>query len=97
MATDIDRLPQLLAQLKSQLAAATSVDEETRRQLETTIGDVERLLGGQFPEGARSPKSARAESLAGRLGETAADFEASHPTLAVTVSGIIDALGNLGI
>ena len=32
-----------------------------------------------------------------RLGESAVGFEASHPTLAVTVSGLIDALGNLGI
>ncbi len=91
MADDQERLPQLLAELRSQLAASTSVDPGIRRRLEATIADVERVLGGQ------PPKSARAESLAARLGETAVDFEASHPTLAVTLGGIIDALGNLGI
>ena len=91
MAEDQERLPQLLTELRSQLAASTSIDDGTRRRLEATIADIERLLGGP------APKSARAESLAGRLGDTAVDFEASHPTLAVTISGIIDALGNLGI
>jgi len=91
MAEDRERLPQLLAQLRSQLAASTSVDADTREKLEATIADVDRALAG------RPPKGARAESLAGRLGESAVDFEASHPTLAVTVSGIIDILGQLGI
>ena len=91
MAEDQDRLPQLVAELRAQLAQSKSIDAVTRRRLETTIDDVERVLGGHSPHG---PKS---ESLAARLGESAVGFEASHPTLAVTVSGLIDALGNLGI
>ncbi len=91
MAQNPERLPQLLAQLRSQLAASTSIDAHARQDLETTIADVERALAG------RPPKGDRAESLAGRLGETAVDFEVSHPNLAVTVSGIIDILGQLGI
>jgi hypothetical protein len=86
-----ERLAELLAELRSQLAVSKSIDEGTRRRLETTIADVERVLSGE------PPRTARAESLAGRLSDTATGFEASHPTLAVTVSGIIDALGNLGI
>jgi hypothetical protein len=91
MADDQERLPQLLAELRSQLAASKSIDDGTRRRLEATLGDVERVLSGGSPSGARS------ESLTGRLSDTATDFEASHPTLAVTISGLIDALGNLGI
>jgi hypothetical protein len=91
MADDEQRLPQLLAELRSQLATSKSIDEGTRRRLEATIADAERVLAGG------PPKSARAESLAGRFSETAVDFEASHPNVAFTISGIIDALGNLGI
>jgi len=91
MADDQERLPQLLAELRSQLAASKSIDDGTRHRLEATLGDVERVLSGG------SPTSARSESLTGRLSATATGFEASHPTLAVTISGLIDALGNLGI
>ncbi len=85
------RLSRLLAELRSQLALSKSLDADERRQLESTIDDVERVLAGSAAQGPR------AESLAARLGETATEFEAKHPTLAVALEGIIDALGNLGI
>ena len=84
------RLRQLLDQLRTQLAASTSVDADVRSRLEQTLSDAERALAepvGQAPAG---------EPLRGRLSEAAIDFEVSHPTLAGTVSSIIDALGRWG-
>jgi hypothetical protein len=91
MAEDQARLAGLLAEVRQQLTAHSSLDEATRRRLEAHLVEVEEALGAH-PSGRP-----RAESLAARLGETAAGFEASHPNLAVTVGGIIDALGQLGI
>ena len=91
MASDSARLSRLLAELRSQLALSKSLDTADRSRLETTLDDVERALGETAAKGPRT------ETLAARLGESAAGFEASHPTLATTLEGLIDALGNLGI
>ncbi len=85
------RLRQLIDQLRTQLAANSSVDVDLRTRLEQTLADAERALvepAGQTSAG---------EPLRGRLNEAAIDFEVSHPALAGTVSSIIDALGRMGI
>jgi hypothetical protein len=90
MAEDRDRVRRLIIKLREQLAAAAPVEVNLRRDLEATVADLEQALAGE------SLATAPAGS-AERLGKAAAQFEASHPTLAGTIGAIIDAVGRAGI
>jgi hypothetical protein len=91
MNDDRNRLRQLIDQLRTQLAASTSVDADLRSRLEQTLSDTERAMADPAQQPAVSGP------LGKRLNEAAIKFEVSHPTLAAEVSSIIDALASMGI
>ncbi len=77
--------------LHAELAAATTVDSESRQALVTLLGDITRLL-----ENSRwnSPPD---EPLTERLEVLAVGFEAEHPKLGTAIRSVVDALGKAGI
>lgn len=82
-----DDLRALLAQLHQRLAAARSLDPESRSLLATVARDIEQALTGDDAE----PVDAEpVEALAVR-------FEADHPSLAGVLRQIMDTLGKAGI
>jgi Domain of unknown function (DUF4404) len=85
-----DRLRQLLATLHQELGDAKSVDAESRRLMGVLITDIDRVL-------ATSPAAPQAGRLRDRLEELLLRFEAKHPTIAVSMNELIDALAKAGI
>jgi hypothetical protein len=75
----------LLAQLHERLAAAPSLDPESRQLLSTVARDIEQALAKDDTVDAEP-----VEALAVR-------FEADHPSLAGVLRQIMDTLGKAGI
>ena len=63
MNDDRQRLEQLLAELRSQLAASTTLDAAMRSRLEQTLGDVQQALS--TPGGHSSPTAKPAAGISG--------------------------------
>ena len=82
-------MPETLSRLHEELAAAPELDAETAALLRDVLTDIEALLARRDASGH--------ESLARKLAEAAADFEASHPRLTAAVGQLADALGRMGI
>jgi len=83
-----ERLRETLAQLRSELAASDTGDPETRERVQAAADALDAWLDrAEEPEGG----------LGDRLRESAVRFEKEHPTLAVTVQRVVDALSDLGI
>ena len=77
----------LLAQVHERLAAARSLDPESRKALATVARDIEQALG---KDDADAVDAEPVEALAVR-------FEADHPSLAGVLRQIMDTLGKAGI
>jgi hypothetical protein len=101
MPDDVEKLRRATADLHDALQTAHDLDPETRKLLERTLAEVRAVL-----EGAAAPADAKADAgragaeqlpLRRQLAEAAAEFEGSHPTLAGTLRGVIDALAQIGI
>ena len=88
MSESDSRLPALLEELKTELRALESADDDTRRRLEATATEIIQAL-----HRVETGEPADRESLQDRLVE----FEASHPNLAGVVHRLIDMLGQMGI
>ena len=86
-----DDLRETLEQLHQQLAAADNLDADTVERLRTTMDEVRATLEKrQAPD---EPPAGRSDWLT----ETAQHFEESHPTLAGTITRLVDLLGQAGI
>ena len=83
------RLRTTLEELRQQLGDAETIDPAVATRLRATIDDVERAMGGQ--------ERHHEAPLGERLSDAARSFEATHPTLAGTISSVIDALARMGI
>lgn len=80
-----------LVQLHEQLRDTRDINDETRVLLLEVIEDIHALVGG-------APTSADGHgSLIMRLRAAEHSFEATHPTLAGVINGLIDILGQMGI
>ncbi len=86
------RLLQTLAELRSEMAQAESVDPETLALLETAMRDLQRELD---KHGAKQP--ANMEPASTGLKDALLKFEAEHPQLSVAVGKVADALAAMGI
>ena len=84
-------LNDVAAKLQAELNAALHADPKTRESLNDIVGDVNRLAGK-----ADDPSYSHA-SLSERLEKVAIQFEADHPTLAVSARQLIDLLSEVGI
>ncbi len=84
------RLQQLLSELHRELAAAGSLDADSRRMLEQVLADLRALdpaAGGGLA----------AAGPAAQLQDAALRLEAGHPRLAGALGQLGDALAKLGI
>jgi hypothetical protein len=88
---DHENLRQALDRLQSQLEELRKVNPGVAAHLDETIGEARATLEG------KSPDQQRRRSLIERLRDAMLQYEASHPTLALNLSGLIDALANMGV
>lgn len=84
-----ERLRRRLEELHAELANSPSVDEESKRLLETLTDDIQRVLERDSEHDS--------ESLLDRLTDSIRDFEESHPQLAAALGRVADTLSNMGI
>ena len=82
------RLNDLLKELTESLEALGDVTPEDRALLETLATDIRRRL---------DPAGAEEAPLTERLNEAIDQFEQSHPRIAYTLRGVMDALAKMGI
>lgn len=86
----IDKLRGTLAELEAELRDIDQLDEPTREMLAEAADEIAAILR----RGERTERTGHVEStLQGRL----AEFEASHPQVAILLHRLIDGLGQLGI
>lgn len=92
---DHEKLRETLDQLRSQLDELRRRDPAVADQLAATIDEAQAVLSGTAPSAGES--AAPQGSLVDRLKDAVLEYEASHPSLAGNLGGIIDALGRMGI
>lgn len=91
MTESADNLRETLVHLHEQLRDVHDVDDATRQLLLGVIDDIRTVVGG-----AQASEDGHG-SLIARLRAAERSFEATHPTLAGVISGLIDILGQMGI
>jgi hypothetical protein len=105
MSNELNDLEVRLEDLHRSLSSAERVDPETRQALVVLLSDIDRLLA-KSPAAGSTPAAGQTTVAAAkasddlhvdRLTEAAQRFQATHPTLAGTLSGLADALGRMGI
>jgi hypothetical protein len=77
-----------LDQLRSELAASSSLSAADRERLEQLIADVHEHVDREELE---------PQSLADRLQDATSEFEETHPRLTFAIGAVADALSKLGI
>ena len=90
MMTDPTHLEDALHRLRTEIEALPLHDDESRRRLETLVGEIESTLADPQTLGAD-------RSLGDRLKASVVGFEASHPRLATLLNDVVEKLGNIGI
>ncbi|HTM52963.1 MAG TPA: DUF4404 family protein [Pirellulales bacterium] len=91
MADDRDKLRDALDRLQKELEELRKLNPGVGAQLDETIDEARATLEG------KSPDLKRHSTLIERLSNAMLDYEASHPSLAGNLGGLIDALANMGI
>lgn len=92
---DHEKLRETLDQLRSQLDELRRRDPAVAEQLAATIDEAQAVLTGKSPGEHETP--APQGSIVDRLKDAVLEYEASHPSLAGNLGGIINALGRMGI
>ena len=85
-----DKIRETVTELESELGDLESIDEETRQVLLEALDEIRAALS---KDGPQIPN----ESLTDRLKHSAENFEDAHPTVARLITGLINALGQIGI
>jgi hypothetical protein len=91
VADDRDKLRDALDRLQKELEELRKLNPGVGAQLDETIGEARATLEG------RPPDHKRHRTLIERLSNAMLEYEASHPSLAGNLGGLIDALANMGI
>ncbi len=89
MASD-HQLRSTLTQLESQLEVLREADPAVAARLRENIEQAQQVLAGRRP-------AVEHRTLVDQLRDAVLELEASHPTLAQNLGGLIDALARLGI
>jgi hypothetical protein len=86
------QLRESLNELHDSLRNAGPLDEETKRQMQTLIADLQRLVGqpGEL-------SSSDVEPVSGNLQELLLHFETEHPQISGILGRLASSLANLGI
>jgi hypothetical protein len=85
-------LRETLENLRRELEQTETSDETSQQLLARLKADVEVALN-QLDRG----ETQEAHTLAARLGEGMAEFEATHPDLTTALSAVITSLSNMGL
>jgi hypothetical protein len=86
-----EKLQTMISELEKELSGLPSVDDESRQRLLETIQELRsRLKENTGSQPARPLVTDRLQAVVEK-------FEGSHPTLTLTLSRLIDALGEIGI
>lgn len=91
MAVDSDKLEATLAELHRQLESAEHLDPELAARLEQAATEIREVLAQR---GVPTEDERRVDE---HMADAAAHFEESHPRLSMTLSRLIDTLGQMGI
>ncbi len=78
-----------LSELHETLQHTTAVSPETKTLLKELATDIQQMID--------SPEPINSDSLADRLEESLAVFEADHPQLTTLMQTIISSLSNMGL
>jgi hypothetical protein len=89
MSDEHEKLREALDRLQSQLDEIRGAQPQVAEHLGTTLAEARALLEGQ--------STAKAGTLTERLSDAVLKYEASHPTLAMNLGSIVDALAQMGI
>jgi hypothetical protein len=90
---DRSKLHQILTALHAELKATSTVDPATRKLLEQVTADIRPIVEA----GPDSAPATGYDSLRERLRASVVEFEASHPSLARTIEGVVDSLASYNI
>jgi hypothetical protein len=85
-----DSLQLYIAKLRSELASAQRLDEQSRGRMHTALADIESRLQKKDAATAADAERHPLESLA-------VGFENDHPSLAASLRQFIDLLGKAGL
>ena len=88
------RLEKLLGELHAELSGSSFDSAEDRAALAALGEEIREALGEDSSSDSSDGDGARFDS---RIRESIERFEASHPTLAEILGGIVDQLARLGI
>lgn len=88
---DRNKVAKLLEELRTELADAEGLDEQSRRSVHELAAQVDRLAAGPRP----APE--QHASTMEELEDSALRFESEHPRLAGVLGQVMDALGKMGI
>ena len=96
MADESQRIREILERLHRELHGATDLDPQVADRVASLAGEIRDALDNDALDKDDHP-TADHPSVSERLGEVAVQFEESHPTLATTLTRLIDVLAQLGI
>ena len=85
-----EKIRETVAELESELGGLESIDDETRQFLLQSLDEIRAALTKEGPQ-------VQNESIIDRLKQSGENFEDSHPTVTRLISGLVDALGQIGI
>lgn len=89
------QLHDTVTQLHAQLGRLEEVDPEIHRLLEQALDDILDVLARR--PGSGGPPHADEATLTARLSEASRHFQETHPGLANTLTGLVEALQRMGI
>jgi peptidoglycan hydrolase CwlO-like protein len=90
----VERLRAAIAELERELHGLENTDPETRALLQSAAAEITTALEKKSNGEPQPPDASASKSL---LAEKVLEFEASHPQLSLTLTRIIDMLGQIGI
>ncbi len=85
------KLESTIRELENELNAIESLDSDTRRMLEETLGEIQAALRN------KSTTSSSEEPIGNRLQTVMQEFETTHPNLTGILARVIDSLAQMGI
>ncbi len=86
---DTNKLRDLLNQLQNEIQSAETLDDQGYQMLKDLDKDIQALLG-------RTEEDSD-DTFSARLEDAVYHFEATHPTLTVVISKVLDSLSGAGI
>lgn len=89
----IEDLRETLRELDEELAQVDSLDDESRKLLESAAAEIHEALHKHAAE----EKKIEPETWTEQLSDSVREFESSHPNLSRLVGNLINGLAQLGI